>query len=238
MLEAPQLMLWRAPVDNDGFKLMPHTWSGPGVGGRVLGGWVTAGLDQLGADNFVSCETHHEPSVGGEVHTWKITVPEGVCDLGRVGVRWAIPNRFRMLHWYGRGPGENYPDRNRGSMISRWHREVDPMPYLIPQEYGLRTDTRWMACEDPATGERVWIRALQPAALHIAVLSHCTEELFAAPNAADLKSQDRLWVHVDVAHRGLGTASCGPDVLARYQIPAGVYEFSFWIGVTTGPTGT
>ena len=36
-----------------------------------------------------------------------------------------------------------------------------------------------------------------------------------------------LVVHVDVAHRGLGTASCGPDVLARYEIPTGKHTFAY-----------
>ena len=37
----------------------------------------------------------------------------------------------------------------------------------------------------------------------------------------------RLVVHVDVAHRGLGTASCGPDVLDRYRIRPDTYRFSY-----------
>jgi beta-galactosidase len=36
-----------------------------------------------------------------------------------------------------------------------------------------------------------------------------------------------LVVHLDVAHRGLGSASCGPDVLPTYEIPEGTYEFSY-----------
>jgi len=36
-------------------------------------------------------------------------------------------------------------------------------------------------------------------------------------------------VHLDVAHRGLGTASCGPDVLPHYEVPAGTYEFSYLV---------
>jgi beta-galactosidase len=37
-------------------------------------------------------------------------------------------------------------------------------------------------------------------------------------------------VHLDVAHRGLGTASCGPDTLAQYRIAPGRYEFGYTVG--------
>ena len=45
------------------------------------------------------------------------------------------------------------------------------------------------------------------------------EDLFVAANEADLWPRDELVVHLDVAHRGLGTASCGPDVLPQYRLP-------------------
>ena len=54
---------------------------------------------------------------------------------------------------------------------------------------------------------------------------------FAAANDVDVRERDEVVVCVDVAHRGLGTASCGPDVLPQYRLPAGRYEFAYRIGV-------
>jgi len=233
-LVEPHAVIWRAPVDNDGFKLMPASWDRPGVGGRALGRWVAAGLPRKAAHEVVPCTSTVTEADGGEVHTWRIDLPEALADVGRVGVRWAVPARFSQIRWYGRGPGENYPDRNRGALLGRWEQPVDRLAYLIPQDYGLRTDTRWLACIDPTTGDAWWIRALQPTALHMAVVQHSAEALFAAPNAANLVPEDRLWVHVDVAHRGVGTASCGPGVAPEHRIAAGTHTLSFWIGVTRG----
>jgi beta-galactosidase len=232
MLTDPEPVIARAPIDNDGFKLMARSWLAPGVGSRVLEQWTTAGVFDHPAGELVPCTSTVDSIEGGRFYTWRIEIPEGFADPGRVGVRWAIPRRFDHLRWYGRGPGENYPDRSRGSMIGRWQRPVDTMPYLVPQEYGLRTDVRWLACDDPGTGETLWIRAMTPTALHMAVVQHSREALHAAGNSADLAPDDCLWVHVDIAHRGVGTASCGPEVLPRYRIGPGVYEFSFWVGVT------
>ncbi len=237
VLETPvEPTVFRAPVDNDGFKLMPDSWESIGVGGRALWRWLDAGLDHRPACESVECHAEVTEVDGGELHRYRIVVPDDLDDVARVGVRLGIARRFEQLSWFGRGPGENYPDRQRGSMIGLWHGGVDPMPYLIPQEYGLRTDTAWMACGDPATGETIWIRAIEPVMLHLSVVDHCAEELFAAPNAADLVPGPHRWVHVDIAHRGLGTASCGPDVAPRYRITPGVYEFAFWIGQTPDPT--
>ena len=49
--------------------------------------------------------------------------------------------------WYGRGPGENYIDRNRGSLVGLYTSTAEDMyfPYVRPQENGHRSDTRWAA---------------------------------------------------------------------------------------------
>ena len=232
----PAPTIWRAPVDNDGFKLMPELWKSIGVGGRALGRWIAAGVDRIPATELIEHSASISVIDGGELHSHRIVIPDQLADPGRVGVRFAIQRRFDHLRWYGRGPGENYPDRNRGSMIGVWNSGVDALPYLIPQEHGLRTDTRWMACSDPAGGQTLWVRAIDPAALHLSVVEHSAEELFAAANAADLGPSDSLWVHIDIAHRGLGTASCGPGVEPHHRIGPGVYEFAFWIGVTSEDT--
>lgn len=229
-------IVMRAPTDNDGFKLMPELRDTLGVGGSALSAWERASVLSRPTDTLVDWSARVERSDEGELHHHRIVVPEELDDAGRVGVRFALPRRFDRLRWYGRGPGESYPDRKRGSMLGIWSGAVDALPYLVPQEHGLRTDTRWMAVSDGATGETVWIRALEPQALQLTVVEHPSEALFAAANVADLGPSEAVWVHIDVAHRGLGTASCGPDVAPEHRIPAGIYEFAFWLGMT-GSTG-
>lgn len=231
LVHAPEPAVLRAPVDNDGFKLMPQLRDAIGVGGRALARWERTGVLTTPASELVDWTVGTSVVDGGELQHHHIVVPETLDDAGRVGVRFAIPRRFDRLAWYGRGPGENYPDRRRGSMLGRWHSEVDALPYVVPQEYGLRTDTRWMSCSD-VSGATVWIRAIDPVSLHLSVVEHPAESLYAASNVADLGASEWLWVHVDVAHRGVGTASCGPDVAPQHRIAAGVYEFTFWLGMT------
>ena len=136
--------LWRAPVDNDGFKLMPDLSRRLGVGGAALVRWIDQGIDRLAADELVEHEmTRSSTEDGGVEYRHRIVVPDELDDLPRVGVTFSLPASFRSMRWFGRGPGENYPDRNRGSLVGIWQGPLDDPPYLVPQEFGLRTDCRW-----------------------------------------------------------------------------------------------
>lgn len=222
------LTLWRAPVDNDGFKLMPDLSRRIGVGGQALVRWQDAGLDRLPADELVEHRVARQ--VGGDgsvVLHHRVVVPEHLADMPRVGVSFHVASRFDRLRWFGRGPHENYPDRNASAMLGIWEGGVDEPPYLVPQEFGLRTDCRWLELIDPNTGERLRIDVLAPHSMHMSVARFTAHDLTEAATETDLRPRDDLVVHLDVAHRGLGTASCGPDVLDRYRLGVGEFEFAY-----------
>ena len=132
----PELCLWRAPTDNDGFKLMPDLSRRIGVGGQALVAWQDMGLDSRPAEEFVGHRVSVSEDELGTVYRHTVDVKHD--DLPRVGVRFVLPTRFSALQWFGRGPHENYPDRNRSAMMGVWSGPVDPSPYLVPQEHGLR----------------------------------------------------------------------------------------------------
>ena len=221
----PELQLWRAPIDNDGFKLMPWMarW---GVGGAAMAGWQHAGLDGTPADELVDHRvTRHAD--GRFEH--QVQLPDGFPDPARVGVQFMLPARFTRVRWFGRGPGENYPDRNAGSLVGTWESGIDECPYLVPQEFGLRTDCRWFELVDPASGDAVRVETVEPALLHCSATHHTSADLAAAATIGELHRRPEVVVHVDAAHRGLGTASCGPDVLEQYELRARSYRFSYRI---------
>jgi beta-galactosidase len=229
-----QLALWRAPTDNDGFKLLPALSERLGIGGQALRLWKEAGLSDTPADQLV--DHRYERSVADDgravVYMHHVRVPEPLADLPRVGVRFSLPGRFRDLRWFGRGPHENYPDRNASAILGTWSGKPDLPPYLVPQEFGLRTDTRWLECADPITGDVLRVDVLEPVALHMSATNYRAEDLYACGNEADLWPRDELVVHLDVAHRGLGTASCGPDVLPKYRLTSGDFAFAYRLSLS------
>ncbi|MBT4984519.1 MAG: DUF4981 domain-containing protein [Ilumatobacter sp.] len=233
LLAAPiELSIFRAPTDNDGYKLMPDMTKQHGIGGKALTSWQERGIDSTPAETFV--DHNHRVDVladGSEVHHHVVEVPDSLDDLGRVGVSFQLKSGFDQLRWFGRGQLENYPDRNRGAMVGTWESGVDPEPYLVPQEFGLRTDCRWFEFINSSSGAVVRLDVLRPTSMHISATRFTAADLYAAGHETDLTPRKTLVVHADVAHRGIGTASCGPDVLDRYEIPTGRHTFSYRLSV-------
>ena len=223
-----RLALMRAPIDNDGYKVMPGFGETHRIGGRALARWMRQGVltDTIptGVQHVQRREVQVDSSV---VYHHRVTVPEPLSGLPRVGVRFALPRTFTHIRWFGRGPHENYPDRNAGALRDVWAREPDELPYIVPQEFGLRTDCEWI--EFVSRNHTLRIDVLAPATMHFSAVHHTPLQLYEAMDSTQLERNNDLVVHLDVAHRGLGTASCGPDVDARYEVGAGVYEFSYCV---------
>ena len=225
--DPPRLTVFRAPVDNDGFKLMPELSRRIGVGGTALVHWQDIGLDRRPADELVRHEVRRVLTANGVEYHHRVDVPEECADLARVGVTFTLRAGFDQLRWFGRGPGENYPDRNAGSMLGIWQGPPDEPPYLVPQEFGLRTDCRWFEFIDSTNGRTVRLDVLRPRALHVSATHFTADDLYRASTETELRPRQELVVHADIAHRGVGTASCGPDVLPHYRVAPGTYRFAY-----------
>ncbi|MFM7650818.1 MAG: hypothetical protein ACKO6O_07500, partial [Acidimicrobiaceae bacterium] len=228
-----ELFLWRAPIDNDGYKLMPELFEKQGTGSKAMQTWRERGLDSQSAEDLVKHDVFREVRADGrEIDFFhRVVVPKSLDDLPRVGVRFSLQDGFDKIRWFGRGPFENYPDRKSGSILGEWAAKPDAPPYLVPQEFGLRTDMRWVEFISANSNKIVRIEILQPSSMQFSATNFSAHDLFVAENQCDLKPRKELIVHLDVAHRGLGTASCGPDVLEHYRIKSGTFSFSYRVTV-------
>jgi len=160
-----------------------------------------------------------------------VKVPDGWDDLPRLGVSLALPPGFEQLSWFGLGPHENYVDRRAGSTVGRWSSTVahQYVPYLMPQEHGAHGGVRWAALEQQrATGGHrvgVLLAGIGVDDLHVTARHHTTDALWKARDWTELVATDDVVVHLDVAQRGLGTGSCGPDTLPRYRVAGGTHRW-------------
>jgi beta-galactosidase len=110
--------------------------------------------------------------------------------------------------------------------LGRWSSTVADLatPYIRPQENGGRSGVRWFRLTD-ASGRGLRIdldRGRQVSLTHLSA-----EELAAATHDVELRPRPEIVVHLDSAHRGLGTASCGPDTLPEYLVPTGRHRWSW-----------
>ena len=81
-------------------------------------------------------------------------------NVPRIGVRFRLPAAMDQVRYFGRGPAENYWDRNAGSLVGLYSDTAEGLytPYVRPQENGHHTDTRWVSLR-PAKGKGLLIRA-------------------------------------------------------------------------------
>lgn len=88
----------------------------------------------------------------GAIELEHTITPCGVLPawIPKMGLKFILPKNFENITWYGRGPYENYPDRKTGYKINVYETTVQEeyQPYLIPQDHGLKTETRWVVFEN------------------------------------------------------------------------------------------
>ncbi len=173
--------------------------------------------------------------------TWTVH-PDGRADLRvagrpygnyhdlipRVGVSFSMPETMRHVEWYGRGPGENYPDSATAMTIGRWRSDADAMftPYVMPQDCANREDVRWATVTDPA-GEGLLIAADSPAEpFSLSVWPYSARSIDQARHRTDLASEGSVTVNVNHKVLGLGSNSWGSEVLDSYRVRFEAFEFT------------
>lgn len=152
-------------------------------------------------------------------------------ELPRFGVNLKIDKAFNHVKWFGRGPFENYCDRNTAALVGIYENTVDRMffPYVRPQESGTRTDVRWAALTDE-TGTGLLVSGnpyFSFSALPYTVdqLDYSTS-MFRHP--VDLVAQDFIDLNVDYKQMGVGgNDSWGARPLQKYTLYSRAYSFTF-----------
>lgn len=150
--------------------------------------------------------------------------------LPRVGVQMQLRPEFNQVTWLGKGPGDNYPDRKDGSWFSQFSNTVDGLivPYQRPQDYGNRSDTRWVALAEQSGKAGALFRS--DTSFSFSATPWTSKEQLDAPHFQYLPAKDkRVVLSLDAATLGLGGASCGQPPLERDTIRAGNYAFSYTI---------
>ncbi len=239
----PALTLWRAPTDNDRIGGLAARWQAAGLD-RLTRRLV--GIDRDGPTTVVRAEVatsagivvDHEvryTALAGDAIAVdeRVVIPEALDDLARVGtVIEAIPG-LEALEWFGTGPHETYPDRRRSGLVGRWTSTVTDqlVPYVRPQENGGHADVRWLRLAG-ANGAGLRIDLDLPR--QVSVTHVRAADLAAATHDVDVVPCAETIIVLDAAHRGLGTASCGPDTLPTYRLGPGTYRWGWTLCRTAG----
>ncbi|CAM9603182.1 unnamed protein product [Chrysoparadoxa australica] len=159
----------------------------------------------------------------------RVEVPKRWPCLPRVGLRLLLSSGFERLHWFGRGPFENYPDRNSAAQVHRYSSTVKNqfVPYIRPGECGAKTDTRWASLVDSTHDQAVLVTSESGFTFSA---HHFLPEDACVGHAHEVPSRELTCLSMDASMMGLGgddswTSSVGKE----YLVPPGVHSFAFAI---------
>lgn len=146
--------------------------------------------------------------------------------LPKEGLQFKLPASFNQVEWYGRGPFETYSDRKTGAKIGVYQSDVDAMyePYIIPQDYGNRSDVRWLKVKN-AEGKGLMISAENP--LNFSLHKYTTDNLSRAMYTYQLAAADHTILNLDYRVSGVGGTALRQ--LQAYRNAAGVNTYKLRI---------
>ena len=183
-----------------------------------------------GLGSFSYCLTSGKPMVLEAVFDLDLELPE----LARIGLTAQIPSSYREISWFGAGPHESYPDRKESAFLGRYRHSVKEFetPYVVPQENGNRSGVRNFTLVNADLLKNITIRAENP--VNIGCSRYSQQNVWEAMHTCDLKdlslNADGKWfLFIDIAQRGVGTATCGPDTKEEYRIRPGVFKMKLYI---------
>lgn len=141
--------------------------------------------------------------------------------LPRIGVELETAKELSQIIWHGRGYGENYSDSCQAAMMGTYRANLDDMhtDYVKPQENGHREQVNWMAAGDGR--HSLVIQAKTPVGMD--VHDYTIESLERADHPWQIAKTDKILIHLDAKHSGLGSNSCGEEQLPVYR--TGIEDF-------------
>ncbi|MEZ5226821.1 MAG: hypothetical protein R2710_09130 [Acidimicrobiales bacterium] len=237
-LATSALSCWRPPTDNDqatfGDERLVYRWDRRG---RPIPSATGERPPRIEArDSGVVAATFRIAAGAGLTLrvTWLVgpdgdvgfdIVPDIDLDLPsllRIGLDLELPLAYDTVTWFGPGPEESYPDRWHGLEVAHYTRSVADQffPFARPQETGNHTQLRWFAVSSGAGagGGVPTILAVGDPRFDAAALPYRAAAIEAAEHLNELPVPDCTALRLDIAHAGLGTASCGPGIDGRFRV--------------------
>ena len=100
--------------------------------------------------------------------------------------------------------------------------------YLYPQESGNHCLTKWATLK---SDEQLALKFQGNQFFKFSVHSYSAAAIDSAQHIHELKKADRYYLYIDYQQHGIGSRSCGPDVLDKYQLHLQDYHYQFEIRI-------
>ena len=234
---------WRAPTDNEYGAGLQHryaVWKNPGLK-------LTSLKQSIENEQAIVQAEYEMKAVKGKLFLTYVINNEGavkvtqkmeagkeekVSDMFRFGMQMQMPENFNEVEYYGRGPVENYADRNHSTLIGKYRQTVAEQfyPYIRPQETGTKTDLRWWRVLNISGNG---LQFVGDAPFSASALNYSIESLDDGVqkdqrHSPEVAKAPFTNLCIDKVQMGLGCVnSWGTLPLEKYRVPYQDYEFSF-----------
>ena len=234
---------WRAPTDNDYGAGLQHryaVWKNPGLK-------LTSLKQSIENEQAIVQAEYEMKAVKGKLFLTYVINNEGavkvtqkmeagkeekVSNMFRFGMQMQMPENFNEVEYYGRGPVENYADRNHSTLIGKYRQTVAEQfyPYIRPQETGTKTDLRWWRVLNISGNG---LQFVGDAPFSASALNYSIESLDDGVqkdqrHSPEVAKAPFTNLCIDKVQMGLGCVnSWGTLPLEKYRVPYQDYEFSF-----------
>lgn len=233
-----ELNIWRAPTDNDMY--IKQEWKKA----HYDAAYTRAYRIEVLQNKHGVLIMEHVAVVADTVQkildvkmTWKINedgkieaVIEAIKDkefpdLPRFGIRMFLNKKMDEITYFGMGPQESYRDKHQASCHGLFRSKVAQMheDYIRPQENGSHYDCDYVELTNGQCG----ITAVSKNPFSFNVSVYTQEELERVSHNYELKESDSIVFCMDYAMNGIGSNSCGPDVLDKYRFAEEAFQFQF-----------
>lgn len=247
--ESPVINFWRAPNDNDLGNSMPTrcaVWKDAGKNQQII---KTEIIKK--ENSYIEIEVNSKIPAGSsslvtkykiygsadiQVENYFKTVTDSLPELPRFGMQMKLPENYNKVVYFGKGPFENYWDRNTGSAVGIYETTADEMfiRYPRPQETGNRTEVRWIALKNEkgngllATGTELLNASALP--INPDDLDHRGFGFDGNCHGGSIKKAPYVVLNIDYNQMGVGgDTSWGARTHPQYCLRAKDYSYSFRI---------
>ena len=233
-----ELNIWRAPTDNDMY--IKKEWKKAHYDAAYTRAYrieVLQNKHGVFIMEHVAVLADTVQKILDVEMTWKINedgkieaVIEAVKDrefpeLPRFGIRMFLNKKMNEVTYFGMGPQESYRDKHQASCHGLFRSKVAQMheDYIRPQENGSHYDCDYVEI----TSGQYGIAAVSNDSFSFNVSVYTQEELERASHNYELEESDSTVFCMDYAMNGIGSNSCGPDVLDKYRFAEEAFRFQF-----------
>ncbi|KAI7703040.1 glycoside hydrolase family 2 protein [Hortaea werneckii] len=153
--------------------------------------------------------------------------------IPRIGLLTVLNRDLDDVTWFGRGPGENYPDSKSSQRFGEYQASVSDLwtYYDYPQENGARGDVRRVQFAHPEANVSLEAR-MDGEPFSFTAKHYSDYDLDDAGHPYELSELDMTFMNLDYDSHGLGSATVGPRPFEPYKCYTRPFDFTFQLRLT------